>query len=853
MRIVRTLVLTACVAAAAAAVAGEDLPLLDYRTDSWQLLQSPSVTAGPVGGLFNPGASALTDRAGIDFWWDDGDDGNGLDNFGFALGRELSLAMNRRTIGYSGGRARRDDWQIGALLAGGRHGTLGVAYRWSGGDDRLRSEQALAIGVTGRPGRALSFGASRVGSLESAAAQNVFDVGLRPWRSSQLTLFADWTANDDERFLADGTWGAGLEVRPLRGVQLVGRAREQAATGRVDYAVMVGLSGTAVQWAFGGVFDPDGEQLRNSYLVRRLPAFRSRNTDLNLFAPPRRYFALDLQNRTVAYQKFRWFDDETVAWLDLLRLLDAVRDEPRIDILALNLSGTRIRPSLLWELRGKLQEIRDAGKSVQVHADRLGMGGMYLAAAADRVTLDPQGGVSLPGVTLTRSYLKGTLEKIGLGFQEHRYFKYKSAAETLSRDHMSDADREQRRRIVDVIYEEMRDGIAAGRGRSAAEVDGVIDDLGVLTAAEALDRGLVDATARWEAELLRLQTELQAAPAPVPVAARRTWWDEQWGAPPRIPVVYAVGPCAMDTGIKGRATSAYLRSLARDPRVAAVVLRADSPGGDPLPSDLVAEAVRTLRAAGKPVVVSQGDVAASGGYWISMDGSRILTTPLTVTGSIGVISGWLWDDGAAARAGVTAEDVSRGRHADLYSEVRLPLVGGLPRRPMNDGELARAESVIRDMYGDFVQAVARGRGLDAARVDSLAQGRVWMGGDAVERGLCDGFGGLGDAIDEARRLAGIAPDREIELVEFPPRPWIKWPSFGPTLPQIPGLSSGLIGWFGRLGRGEPAPAGDVADPWSALGLSALETGRLSRIAASPGRPLLLTEPDLVPDAWRDAP
>ena len=246
----------------------------------------------------------------------------------------------------------------------------------------------------------------------------------------------------------------------------------------------------------------------------------------------------------------------------------------------------------------------------------------------------------------------------------------------------------------------------------------------------------------------------------------------------------------MDSGINGRRTSAWLRKLATDPDVKAVVLRADSPGGDPLPSDLVAEAVRLLKEAGKPVVVSQGDVAASGGYWISMDGSRILTTPVTITGSIGVISGWLWDDGLSTKVGVTAESVQRGRHADLYSEIGLPMLGGVPRRPMNEEELARTERVIRDMYGQFVQAVARGRGLDPAVVDSVAQGRVWMGDDAIARGLCDQVGGLSDAIAEARRLAGIPDGRDVELVEYPPRPLVRLPQLGLNLGAMGGLLDG---------------------------------------------------------------
>jgi protease-4 len=320
--------------------------------------------------------------------------------------------------------------------------------------------------------------------------------------------------------------------------------------------------------------------------------------------------------------------------------------------------------------------------------------------------------------------------------------------------------------------------------------------------------------------------------------------------------VFLVGECAMDSGINGRRAAAWLRRLINDPSVKAVVLRADSPGGDPLPSDLVADAVRALKEAGKFVVVSQGDVAASGGYWISMDGSRILTTPVTITGSIGVISGWLWDDGLSTKAGVTAESVQRGRHADLYSEIGLPFLGGVPRRPMNEEELARTELVIRGMYDQFVQAVARGRGLDPAAVDSVAQGRVWMGGDAIARGLCDQMGGLSDAIAEARRLAGIPADREVTLVEYPPRPLLRLPQFGPRLVGL-GLLGGLLDSAAQqvltAGADEAIAAESVdgdSDALRAIGFADLEARWLAPFGREPGRPRAVIHPDELPTDWR---
>lgn len=837
---------------AATASRAESPALLDYRSESWFLPQTPGVTAGPVGGLFNPGAFALTDRAGTDLWTDDRDGHLSFNRFGFAAGRTVNIAFNRSLVDWQGGRAALNDWQVG-LAGGGRAGAVGLAYRWAGGSpaEALR-DHALVLGMISRPARWLTFGASRAQSLEADAAQNIFDMGLRPASAPWLTLFGDFTVNDGTPF-GQGHWGAGLEVRPLRGLHLGVRARERLDGGDPDVAILVGVSGRTGHMASQSVMDPDGDVAMTSWLTRSEPPFAGRDTR-PLFGPSETWVAIDLQKRTLSYQKYRWLDDDHVAWLDLLAQLEAVRDDKQLDILVLNLAGFTGRPSLLWEMRQELQKVRDAGKRVVIYLDRAGMGTMHLAAVADRLVLDPQGDLTLPGLALSRSYLKGTLDKVGLGFQEHRYFKYKSAAETLSRDSMSEADREQRQRIVDVCYETWRNGIAAGRGRTPAALDAVIDSLGFLAPNEALAAGLVDEVGRWDQVLESLRKE-GARPGRWPESLRRDYWDEQWGQPARIPVVFLVGDCAMDSGINGRRSSAWLRKLIGDPSVKAVVLRADSPGGDPLPSDLVADAVRALKAAGKPVVVSQGDVAASGGYWISMDGSRILTTPVTITGSIGVISGWLWDAGIAEKAGVTAESVQRGRHADLYSEIGLPLLGGVPRRPMNDEELARTERVIRDMYGQFVTAVATGRNLTYAAVDSVAQGRVWMGQDAIDRGLCDQVGGLSDAIAEARRLAGIPAGRDVELVEYPPRPLVRMPQLGPRL----GVMGSLLEWMslrtlatlGGDNETGAAPAIDAGQLWlQGAGFGELEARWLAPFGREAGRARVVVHPDALPVDWR---
>ncbi len=833
----------------------EVMPFADYRTESWYLPQSPGVTGTPVATMFNPASFSLNDGVGFDSWFDDQDIDSGLDNYGFAFGKTLGFAMNKRVYGDKTDHFSIYDYQLG-LSSGTRAGVFGIGYRWSHGETQRKPHQkALALGFVSRKSRWLSFGASSLFSLESSAAQYIFDVGIRPFSRDWMTLYADWTANDDQSFFSGGTWGAGLEVRPVDGLHLGFKARENLSGGDFDYSVMVGLTLDRSNFAVMPTFDGDGNNLTNKYLIRGTVPFKGfKSEKLSLLPTPSQYLAINLEDKLLNYQKFQYFDDTNVAWLDLLPVLDAARDNSHIKGVAINLAGFRGRPSLIWEMRVKLQEIQKAGKEVVIHADRLTSMSYYLASVADRLTLDPMGSIDLHGISLRRTYLKGTLDKLGIGLQPLRFFKYKSAMESYTRQDMSEGDREQRQRLADVIYENWSSAAKAGRSFDDDAYDNVVDEQAHLSAREAKEMGFVDDLSRWNAVGEYLAKERKAVlSGHLPQDMGRQFWDEQWGPPSKIAVVYAIGECSMDSGIKGRATSEHMRRLAKDPSVAAVVLRADSPGGDALPSDLIAEATRILKKAGKPVIVSQGDVAASGGYWISMDGTEILTTPMTVTGSIGVISAWGYDAGITEKMGVTTQAVGRGKHSDLFSTVNLPFLGGIPARPLDDAEFARHKEVILEMYDGFVNSVAEGRNMEPAAVAEIAQGRVWMGEDAIANGLCDRLGTLDDAITLARNKAGIPQWQEVQLQEYPPRKLFKFPSFGPALPSLLGIGTSINNWFaGVMPTGELSldSVSDNTLPLSAPGLDGYDIQYLKIMVESQGQPVMMLEPENLPADWR---
>jgi protease-4 len=482
---------------------------------------------------------------------------------------------------------------------------------------------------------------------------------------------------------------------------------------------------------------------------------------------------------------------------------------------------------MIWEIREKLLELHRAGKKTIVYIDNADTGAYYLASAADRIVMDPAGTLLLPGVQMSRTYMKDTLAKLGIGFEEWRYLKYKSAMETFSRRDMSEGDREQRSDLVKATYEELAKGVTATGRMNRAQYDSIVNEMPYLNARRLLERHGVDELGG--PEILREAAKKTAGRHLLfqsPRAARRERWmpDEMWGPPPTIVLVYAVGDCAMDSGIRGRATSKALKRFRESRRVSAVVVRADSPGGDPLASDLLAREMLAYRKARKPLYVSQGRVAASGGYWISMNAARITASPFTITGSIGVIGGWAWNDGLGKKIGMTSDHVQEGHSADLMGGLRLPFLGvTLPERNLDEREHVVVKQGILDIYDDFTRHVAEGRGLPVERVREIAQGRVYAGRTALELKLVDQIATLDETVEMAKSAAGIRTGRRVRIVEYPK----------PKLFVLPRLLPGVL-------------AGVSTDPTEGA-LGSYEQRALGFELHHPGTPLLLTPASLLPD------
>jgi protease-4 len=687
-----------------------------------------------------------------------------------------------------------------ALALGGRRSSLGVSYGWSGGNtDAFKRGKTIGLGTLLRPAPYLSLGLSGRTATEGSAKEGVADIGVRPLRSDILTLFGDYAIQKDQA-LKDGGWSTGAAVKVLPGVQITTRyfGRDDTHGFTAGVSLDLGRMGLATQ----AHYDNNQHRAYNTYRVR-LGAYNHNLLDTNIM-PGRKYLELDLFG-PVKYQRYRMFDDsQTLA--DLLSMIEAAKADTRVGGIAINMSGMDVSREMAWEIREKLRDFKSTGKHVVIYLDRGGIDAYHFASIADRIVFDPTGIITFEGFLMGRTYLKGALAKVGLAYDEWRFFTYKSADEALSRDGMSEADREQRQRLVDEYYHVAKSEICASRSISGVEFDRLVNEQLILLPEEALALGLVDTLARADAfedvaKALEGKEKRMAMPDMLALSAGSLEGygvarADHWGDRPQIAVIYAIGECAMDMGIKARSLVKDVEAVTTNPRIKAVVLRVDSPGGDGTASDIIAEALKKCSEK-KPVIVSQGAVAASGGYWLSMYGDAIVAAPQTITGSIGAVGGWLYNAGLKEKLGMTTDYVKVGDHADLGFGMRLPFIGaGVPDRNLNDQERTLVENLIKSFYKDFVTRVASGRKMKYEDVDKIGQGRAWAGVDGKANGLIDVLGGLETAIMLAKEKAGIARDKEVKIVELPRPELFNFNVFMPSLISFRSLAN--RGPLGRL-------------------------------------------------------
>jgi protease-4 len=414
------------------------------------------------------------------------------------------------------------------------------------------------------------------------------------------------------------------------------------------------------------------------------------------------------------------------------------------------------------------QEIRDAigtysesGKPCHVYAEGLDNKGYYIASACQTVHMAPAGIFLVNGFNVTTEYYAGTLEKVGVKANFEHVGDFKSAVEPFQRTEPSEAASLAMNEMLDSLYGQLVDGIAQSRKMTPEQVRALLDNPPI-TPEAAKAAGLVDA--------LDYRDDVRETIA----GKERTGLDDyrrglpSLGAHKTIAVIHAEGqiisgesgsPVFGGTMLGDRTFAEMFEEVREDEDVSAVVLRVNSPGGSGLASDAMWHEIKRTRAAGKPVVVSMGDYAASGGYYISAAADRIVAEPGTLTGSIGVFGGKMNMAGLYDKVGITLFTWQRGQLAGLLSSTT----------DFNDAERAKFREFLEGFYQTFLDRVSEGRGMTKEAVHAVAQGRVWTGVQAKERGLVDELGGLNVAITEAKTLANIATDEEVEIIRLPRR------------------------------------------------------------------------------------
>jgi protease IV len=507
---------------------------------------------------------------------------------------------------------------------------------------------------------------------------------------------------------------------------------------------------------------------------------------------------------------------------DLLEGLRRASQDDRVRALVVKVGGGRIALATVQELRGAVRDFRASGKLAVAWSETFGdfvRGNLpyYLATGFDRIYLQPSGSLGLTGVAVEQVFLHDALAKLGIDFQSAKRYEYKSAADQLTETGFTGPAREAAQRLTESVAEQLTTAIAEGRHKTPEEARALLDR-GPFLAHQALAEGLIDGLgyrdevydrvrkeAGLDATLLYLQRYqrshvLTDLPRRLPKAATHERF---------VAMIYAHGPIRHGRSGRGpggggslgsETVAAALRGAAADDRARGIVLRVNSPGGSYTASDVIWREVVRARAAGKPVVVSMGDVAASGGYFISAPADVIVAQPGTITGSIGVILGKPVLRDMFGRAGVNTDTVAEGENATMFSS----------SRPFDETEWERINAWLDAVYADFTQKVADGRRLPLDRVHELARGRVWTGADAVTSGLADETGGMSDAIAIARKRAGLPDDAPVRV----------YPRLGPLDQLRPAESSEVRpAAFARTGTdvladlGAGALAAVFADGW----------------------------------------
>lgn len=705
-----------------------------------------------------------------------GDDALGFIIKNFAFGMEF-MKLREPQISLDRQRVNKYTLSLGGRV--GRNVYLGGSYAWLNSDicdlDRgstwslglmWRPHRMVSLGVLARDLNSPTYYATKFKPIVEAS------LGYRPF-DERLTLFTNVFLRNNKLEIrtTDGDlietqptsfFNFGIEARPWPGVNLLGTYDQD---GNWSLALALPGGNGALGTAVTTEKDRQPYQRQTYGVVGFMTSPLYQESVLN---PIKQYVEIDMSGEIgEAPPRFSLFgSSHRYTTRELLEKIDRAAKSREVNAILIRMGDISASYAVADELRQALIHFRATGKKVVVYANTPENCEYYLATAADYIVLAPNGYLGLNGMKLDVTFVGGTLEKIGVEPHYTRIGKYKSATEQVADRGFTEPAKEALNHVLDDFYAKFVEDIATGRGMSQNAVRSVINK-GPYVPEEALDLDLVDRLA-YSDEIPGIMKEV------VGRSTRRLRYKEfagrrpdqpRWDEPAVIGIVYGegmiLGGSNRDEPVIGgvigpKTTAAAFRRMREDKSVKAVIFRIDSGGGEMSAADQIRREVE-LTAREKPVIVSMGGVAGSGGYHIGCNGTRILADETTITGSIGVINMWFHTRGLYEKLGLSREIYSRGENADIFPSWR----------EVTEEDMEMSRYFVQAYYDKFVNDVAKGRGVDFDAVHEVAQGRIWSGRSAVGIGLIDGIGGLTEAIRMAKEDAGIPADEEVTFKVLP--------------------------------------------------------------------------------------
>ncbi len=704
----------------------------------------------------------------------DYENGDYAKSWGWVLYRDRFTTAYRRIENPDGEDYK--EWVAAMGMGMGNSLTVGLSYRYfRSGPGIYDNRHFWTIGLGSRGKGPWSLGAvwsnlnrGKIGGRRSAVEQQ-YSVSYRP-SGTRLTVSADMFLSS-RNSLQDAEFKYHAEYILKPGLYV-------NAFVDSDRNFQFGVRANLLKYFVGSrsSFDKKGHNGRTTVFVGA-----TNHRQPSILKETKRRLTVAVSGRPAENPPRPVFGAKRTPFLDLITTIYRAADDPVIGEMLLDLRSLSLGLGQAQELREAITYFKSEGKAVICHISSPNNVAYFVASAADSILIPPVCQLRLVGLRAELTFWAGTLDKLGVQMEILRVGEYKTAAETYTRRAATEENREQVNHLLDDLYDQFVSSIADGRGLSRDSVKAIIDN-GPFTSEEALEFGLVDGLCyrdRVNREFVRTMPELTFRSYQTD-----TLLNDSWNTAPTLAVVVAEGEIRGGQGnVSPNASGVNPASMARafavakdDPGIKGIVFRVNSPGGAAIAGEQVYHSAATA-AERKPFVVSMGNVAASGGYYVAMPAERIFVDPASVTGSIGIYGGKADFSGLFEKIEVGKELYTRGKYAGMLTNTR----------PFTDEEREKYHSHLKSFYGHFVDLVAENRNLPEDSVDCLSRGKVWTGREATVNGLADQTGGIKQALDY---LAGELGFKEYRVEILPrKRPWF----IAPKIPFIGSLVSILTG------------------------------------------------------------